>query len=253
MLDRGGSVHAFGEAPHCGNLALSGDAHGADIEPFPNGRGYWVLDGRSAVRAISCPGAAGALGYEVGHDFASRLSPGERPVSMSTLADGSGYWVFTDRGRVLAFGAAGFFGDMSATTLNGPVLDSVATPSGRGYWMVASDGGIFAFGDAAFAGSMGGRRLNQPVMSMAPDPDGRGYWLVASDGGIFAFDAPFHGSMGARRLNQPVTGMVASPGGNGYLMVAADGGAFTFGDVAFHGSLGDRPPAAPVTAIATRP
>ena len=85
---------------------------------------------------------------------------------------------------------------MSAHALNGPVLDSVATPSGNGYYMVASDGGIFTFGDAMFLGSMGGIRLNAPVQSLVPDPDGVGYWLVASDGGVFAFAATFRGSMG---------------------------------------------------------
>ena len=102
----------------------------------------------------------------------------------------NGYWIFTDIGRALPFGARTFLGDMSAVRLNGPVLGSIATPSGHGYYMVASDGGVFSFGDAAFHGSMGGARLNQPVMGLVPDPDNVGYWLVASDGGVFAFDAP---------------------------------------------------------------
>ena len=71
----------------------------------------------------------------------------------------------------LGFGLAEFFGDVSDLTLNGPVIDSVATPTGRGYYMVASDGGIFAFGDAEFRGSMGGVPLNQPVVGLAPTPD----------------------------------------------------------------------------------
>jgi ribosomal protein L24E len=133
-------------------------------------------------------------------------------------------------------------------TLNGPVLDSIPTPSGLGYYMVASDGGIFSFGDARFAGSMGGKRLNAPVQSLVPDPDRSGYWLVASDGGVFAFAAPFRGSMGGKRLNKPVTGMV--PFGNGYLMVGEDGGIFNFSDRAFLGSLGDHPPAHPIVAVA---
>jgi hypothetical protein len=45
------------------------------------------------------------------------------------------------------FGDAAFLGDMSATRLAGPVLDSIATPTGRGYHMVAEDGGIFNFSD----------------------------------------------------------------------------------------------------------
>jgi ribosomal protein L24E len=137
---------------------------------------------------------------------------------------------------------------MSKVALNGPVLDSIPTPSGRGYYMVAADGGIFTFGDAVFLGSMGDKPLNKPVQSLVPDPDGSGYWLVASDGGVFAFDAPFRGSMGAVRLNKPVTGMV--PFGDGYLMVAEDGGIFSFSDKPFLGSLGDHPPARPITSVA---
>ncbi len=137
---------------------------------------------------------------------------------------------------------------MSAVPLNGPVLDSIATPSGKGYYMVASDGGIFAFGDARFFGSMGGAVLNAPVQSLVPDPDRAGYWLVASDGGVFAFGAPFRGSMGGHRLNAPLTGMV--PFGNGYLMVGTDGGIFNFSDLPFLGSLGGAPPADPISSVA---
>ena len=255
MLGFDGQVYVFGDAPHCGNTTVftSIGEYGADIEPFPNGRGYWVLDGRNFVDFIYCDTDAFGYGYATNAFFQDRLVGDERPVSLSAMPDGKGYWVFTDRGRALAFGDAQWYGDMGSTPLNGPILDSVATPSGRGYWMVGSDGGIFSFGDARFYGSMGGQPLNKPVMSMAPDPDGAGYWLVASDGGIFAFDAPFLGSTGDIALNKPISGMVASPTGRGYLMVAEDGGAFTFGDVPFHGSLGSNPPAFPVTSIAVMP
>lgn len=251
MLGYDGVVYAFGQAPHCGNAdVFIPYSYGADIEPFPDGTGYWVLDGENYVDVVYCDTDFFGKGYVSNAFFEDRLIGDEVPVSISSLPDGSGYWVFTDQGRALPFGDAQFFGDMGGVRLKGPILDSVATPSGRGYWMVASDGGIFAFGDAAFSGSMGDQRLNQPVMAMAPDADGQGYWLVASDGGIFAFDAPFYGSMGDVRLNKPVTGMVASPTGRGYLMVGADGGAFTFGDVPFHGSLGASPPSWPITSIA---
>jgi hypothetical protein len=132
--------------------------------------------------------------------------------------------------------------------LNGPVLDSIVTPSGNGYYMVASDGGIFAFGDAKFYGSMGGTPLNASVLSLVPDADGVGYWLVAGDGGIFSFEAPFNGSMGATKLNQPITGMVRF--GAGYLMVGEDGGIFNFSNQPFFGSLGGNPPAYPIVSVA---
>ena len=258
MLGFDGTVYGFGQARTCGNLGITTPAlelhWGADIAATPNGLGYWVLDAAGSVSFFDCgmpPGDAGT--YERGNEFRDQLRAGERAISVSSLPDGTGYWVFTNQGRALPFGRAQWFGDMGAVVLNGPVLGSVATPSGLGYWMVATDGGIFSFGDAQFHGSMGGRPLNRPIMAIAPDPDEHGYWLVAGDGGIFAFDAPFHGSMGGVALNQPVTGMVESPTGAGYLMVAADGGIFAFGDVPFHGSLGESPPFWFVTSVAPVP
>ncbi|HXH24733.1 MAG TPA: hypothetical protein VNI78_05750, partial [Vicinamibacterales bacterium] len=271
MLGLDGIVYPFGSARTCPDI--SGQHHedvhfgfefATDIEATPDGRGYWTLV--TDVRFISfafvgfhhcdylqdLPGLDSNVYRYEGFNLVD-MRDGEHAVSLSALPSGKGYWVFTDRGRVIPFGSAQWYGDMSNVPLNGPILDSVATPTGRGYWMVASDGGIFAFGDAKFYGSMGGTRLNQPVMSMAPDPDGTGYWLVASDGGIFAFSAPFYGSMGSTPLNRPVVGIVASPTGRGYLMVAEDGGIFAFGDVPFHGSLGGSPPLWPIVSVSVVP
>ena len=68
-------------------------------------------------------------------------------LSALSLSD---YWLFTDRGRAIPFGDPGFYGGLPELGLvpNGPVLDSIPTPTGGGYYMVGSDGGIFAFGDA---------------------------------------------------------------------------------------------------------
>jgi hypothetical protein len=250
MLGIDGVVYSFGQAPHCGHAdPFYPYNYAVDIVPFPDNTGYWTVDD-NYVDFHDCSGTFFSKGYIANEFFEGQLRAGETAVSLSATPDGKGYWVFSNLGRVLPFGTAQWYGDMSSVALNGQILDSVVTPSGRGYYMVAEDGGIFTFGDAKFSGSMGGKRLNKPVMSMAPDADGTGYWLVASDGGIFAFDAAFHGSMGAVRLNKPVSGMVASPTGGGYLMVAEDGGVFTFGDVPFHGSLGGRPPAIPIWSIA---
>jgi hypothetical protein len=235
MLQDDGTVYGFG-------AALAGDPIGRPsvaIDHAPRG-GYWVLAADGTVHGRNgAPQHAAAATAE--------LAPGEHAAALSGLPDGSGYWIFTNRGRAIPFGAAEHFGDMSAIPLNGPVVASVATPTGHGYYMIASDGGVFAFGDAAFHGSTGNLRLNQPVVGIAPDPDGAGYWLVAADGGIFAFDATFRGSMGATPLNQAVIGAVAY--GNGYLMVASDGGIFSFSDLEFLGSLGNTPPATPIVDV----
>jgi hypothetical protein len=242
MLSTAGRIYPFGDAPGLGDPAGTLGASAADIEPTRAGTGYWLVDEGGSVYGYNAPYFGGVP--------AGWLRPGETVTSLSTTATGNGYWIFTTAGRVVPRGDAASLGDMSATRLNAPVLDSIPTPSGQGYYMVAGDGGIFAFGDARFAGSMGGQRLNAQVQSLVPDPDGTGYWLVASDGGIFAFDATFRGSMGAARLNAPVTGMVAF--GNGYLMVATDGGIFNFSDQPFAGSLGETALPAPIVAVAAK-
>jgi hypothetical protein len=243
MVGRDGRVYAFGEVVRYGDPAGAlGSARAVDIEATPSAGGYWVLDDQGAIRAY---------GDAVHHGSvrAGQFRPGETATSISVTRSGAGYWVFTTAGRVFTFGDAAFLGDMASGRLNGPVLDSVATPTGKGYYMVASDGGIFTFGDAVFAGSMGGKPLNAGVQSMVPDPDGDGYWLVATDGGLFAFRAPFRGSMGGTPLNRPITGIVGS--GAGYLMVGEDGGIFNYSGRAFYGSLGGNPPSQPIVAVAT--
>jgi uncharacterized delta-60 repeat protein len=245
MLGVDGTVYRFGDAGSYGNAAV-GSAEAVDIERSPSGGGYWIVDNTGRVYPFGDARWFGNIDV-------SRLQAGERVTSLSARRSPEpGYLVFTSKGRVFAFGPEGRNErpGVGHLTLNGPVLDSVVTPSGDGYYMVASDGGIFTFGDAAFHGSMGDRRLNAPVQSLVPDGDGDGYWLVASDGGIFAFRAGFKGSMGATRLNRPVTGMVRA--GTGYLMVGEDGGIFDFsGDpTSFKGSLGATPPARPITSVA---
>jgi myo-inositol-hexaphosphate 3-phosphohydrolase len=242
MVGSDGRVYNFGDAKAYGDVSLAPGAQAVDLEPTPSGNGYWIVDDMGHIFAR---GDARTFGGDVDR---SMLSSTEVITSISATKTGNGYWVFTNLGRAIPFGDAVFYGDMSKTKLNGPVLDSIPTASGKGYYMVGSDGGIFSFGDAVFMGSMGGKPLNKPVQSLVPDGDGSGYWLVASDGGIFAFDAPFKGSMGAIKLNKPVTGMVRY--GDGYLMVGEDGGIFSFSSKKFAGSLGDNPPAKPITSVA---
>jgi hypothetical protein len=242
MVADDGAVYAFGDAPWLGNADPSAGAAAVDLEPTPTSQGYWIVDDAGHVFAF---GDAPWLG----NADPARLTPGERVTSLSGTGSGEGYWIFTDRGRVLPVGDAGHHGDLADVRLNGPVLDSIPTPTGLGYYMVAADGGIFTFGDARFHGALGDVRLNAPVQSLVPSTLTGGYWLVASDGGVFSFGAaPFRGSLGSTKLNRPVTGMV--PFGDGYLMVAEDGGVFTFSDRAFAGSLGSTPPARPVVSVA---
>jgi hypothetical protein len=137
------------------------------------------------------------------------LSPDELPTSLSATPTGAGYLVFTTKGRALTFGDARFQGDMSAVPLNGPVLDSVITPSGLGYYMVASDGGVFAF-EAPFKGSMGFTPLAKPVAGMVRYGDG--YLMVGEDGGLFNFSGlDFLGSLGGSPPARPIVSVAVLP------------------------------------------
>jgi len=160
--------------------------------------------------------------------------------TFDAAAAGAPYWVANPQGAVWNFGTAGFFGDLTGSSLNKPIVGVAPTPTNKGYWLVASDGGIFGFGDARFLGSTGNIKLNQPIVAMTPTPTNNGYWMVASDGGIFAYgDAKFYGSTGGMKLNKPIVAMAATPTNKGYWLIATDGGIFAYGDAQFLGSTGN--------------
>jgi hypothetical protein len=177
--------------------------------------------------------------------------------NVTPTTPGQGYYLFGSDGSLAGFGNdayLNYLGNLSANTLNAPIVGMSTTPSGAGYWMVGADGGVFAYGDAPFYGSTGNLTLNSPIVGMARTPDGRGYWFVAADGGIFAYgDAAFYGSLGGKTLNQPIVGMASTADGNGYWLVAADGGIFAYGDAGFYGSMGGHPLNQPIVGIATDP
>ncbi|MGH8975841.1 MAG: phosphodiester glycosidase family protein, partial [Acidimicrobiia bacterium] len=127
MVGSDGAVYGFGDAAHLGNAPLSGRAQAVDLEPTPTSNGYWIVDDAGHVFTF---GDARWLG----NADAARLVPGEKVTSLSATPSGNGYWIFTSRGRVLPVGDAAHLGDVSSVTLNGPVLDSIPTPSGRGYY-----------------------------------------------------------------------------------------------------------------------
>jgi hypothetical protein len=180
----------------------------------------------------------------------------EIAVGLSVTPSGNGYWVFTNRGRSLAYGDATDFQDIveRGITLNQPMVDAAAAVGTDGVYLVAEDGGVFAFGDAPFFGALPGLvdDLNEPVIGILPSAGG--YQLVATDGGVFSFGTTqFQGSIPGLRpvvtLNAPISAMVNR--GTGYLLVAEDGGVFAFG-TPFSGSLGATGSGAPVTGIAAR-
>jgi hypothetical protein len=165
-----------------------------------------------------------------------------------------GYYQVNAGGKVAHYGDAAFYGDLSGSPLNKPIVGIAPSGSNAGYWLVASDGGIFNFGSAGFFGSAGGINLNKPIVGIAPTVDNAGYWLVATDGGIFSYgDAKCYDSTGSIALNKPVVGMAATPDGKGYWLVASDGGIFAYGDATFFGSTGSIHLNKPVVGMAATP
>ncbi len=159
------------------------------------------------------------------------------PIQSPSVLANPGYYIAANDGGVFTYGSANFYGSLSNTHLNKPIVGITSTPDAKGYWLVASDGGVFSFGDATFYGSTGNMILNKPIVGITSTPDGKGYWLVASDGGVFSFgDATFYGSTGSLTLNKPIVGITATPDGKGYWLVASDGGVFSFGDATYLGS-----------------
>ena len=196
-----GGVFAF-NAPFYGSLgdqALAAPA--TEIEPTPNGKGYYIVLANGRVHTF---GNANHFG-----DMAGK--PLNKPIiGMSVTPTGNGYWLVGEDGGIFNFGDAGFFGSTGNLKLNAPVIDLAPAVDNNGYYLLAKDGGVFTFGSADFKGSTGSMTLNAPVVAMLVNPTGSGYWLAASDGGIFSFGAgaEFLGSMGGTKLNSPVLDLI---------------------------------------------
>jgi titin len=223
-------------------IVLAAGPPGSNLDPTPGVTDSYAVTGLTNGGSYQFSVAATNA---VGNGLPSSLGTPVTPFA--------GYWVATNKGNVIGFGQAGYYGSMAGQTLNKPIVGVAGTPDGLGYWLVASDGGIFAFGDARYFGSTGNLTLNAPIVGMATTPDGLGYWLVASDGGIFAFgDANYYGSMGGKPLNKPIVGMAVGPSGSGYWLVASDGGIFAF-NVPYYGSMGGKPLNKPIVGMAVGP
>jgi hypothetical protein len=238
MVAADGGIFTFGNRQFHGstgdrvlNKPIVGGA--TDVSDY---EGYWIVASDGGVFAFDAD------------FFGSAVEATDSPaVEIEPTPTGKGYWVVTAKGKVLPFGDAKSYGDMSGTPLSQPIIGMSVTASGLGYWLVGQDGGIFTFGDAQFFGSTGATKLNAPVIDLAPTPDNQGYFLVAKDGGVFTFgSADFKGSTGDMKLNAPVIAMLVAPNGAGYWLAATDGGIFTFGAVEYLGSMGGTKLNAPV-------
>ena len=170
----------------------------------------------------------------------------------------SAYYLLSSNGKVLPFGNANYYGDMSY--INGaPNSKAVAIttlPTDTGYYILTQDSGIYTFGSAQFYGSVY-NIPNAPIktpVTMTTTPSGGGYYVLTQDGGVYTFgDAKFYGSL----FNIPSSAIpdrtpiafAVTPDGGGYYIMTTNGAIYTFGDAKFYGSVYNIPNAPNRNAI----
>ncbi|MHB8442983.1 MAG: glycosyl hydrolase family 18 protein [Patescibacteria group bacterium] len=170
----------------------------------------------------------------------------------------SAYYLLSGHGRVLTFGNANYYGDMSYVNgaPNNNAVNIATTASDLGYYILTQDGGIYTFGNAKFYGSVF-NIPNAPVktpVSIVTTPSGNGYYVLTADGGVYTFgDAVFQGSL----YNIPASAVpdrtpvafALTPNGGGYYIVTSNGAVYTFGNAQFHGSVFNIPNAPVKTTV----
>ena len=155
-------------------------------------------------------------------------------VGIAATASGHGYWLFTNKGRVIRFGDADWFGQIFPGLHNGPIVGAAGRRSGTATPWSAPTVPSYAYG---VAGSTGRRRSSgfaEPLVGMAVSTTGSGYWLVAADGGVFAYGVAFRGS--AVAADAP-TIIGAAPFADGYVVVDDQGRVQNFSSAATAPSL----------------
>ncbi len=172
------------------------------------------------------------------HGDASDVALSGSVVDIEDNDPWGGYWMVTDDGQILNFGAADF-GDPSNLNLSQPVV-AMSNSTNSGYWLVAKDGGIFAYGSAGYYGSLPALGISVTnIVDIVARPQGNGYWLLGSDGGVFSFGAAgFYGSLPGLGLSiSDAVSIEVNKTGNGYWIVRSNGSVYSFGAAPFRGSL----------------
>ncbi|MCP3938736.1 MAG: YncE family protein [Actinomycetia bacterium] len=244
IVDEVGEIRSFGGAAQYAPVV------GSPVD-MASGRdgALWVLTGDGVVHTRGVAQNFGDVDIDL-------LAEDEVLAAIEATPSGKGYWVITNRGRVVTRGDADRFDGLGDLELDGAIVGIASSAGGVGGYLVGADGGVFAQGEAPFLGSrrelLTAAEVGNEIVAAVNDRDGLGYWLISSDGGLFAFDAAFLGSvpMALRgfALDEPV--IAATSYGAGVLMLARDGGVFVFSDLPFHGSAKGASESAAV-AIAT--
>jgi len=159
ILARGGRVIPVGDAEHFGGKKGSG-SRWTDLAPTPTGAGYLLF---SAAGEVAAFGDAVHLGDALDAGLDSPVTAG--------LAHGTGgYWLVTERGRILSFGDASIFEPLQLAGPDAALADAAATMTGAGLWLAGEQGKVYERGDAPAL-----RAPQEPTgrfdLGLIPEPD----------------------------------------------------------------------------------
>ena len=159
ILARGGRVFDRGDAEHFGGMRDSG-RRWTDLAPTPTGAGYLLF---SAAGGVAAFGDATLLGDALDAGLNSPVAAG--------IAHGSGgYWLVTERGRILSFGDAPIFEPLQLAGPDAALADAAATTTGAGLWVAGEQGKVYERGDAPAL-----RAPQEPTgrfdLGLIPEPD----------------------------------------------------------------------------------
>jgi hypothetical protein len=197
-----GAVYSFGNGHWYGDARTGTYQDHAGLAPpgapmtgmasTRDGKGYYLTDGFGDVYAF---GDAVYRGSRSGQSIDGTV------IGITTDMATGGYWLYTSKGQVYAFGAPNH-GSAASRTLKTPIVGMAALPDGRGYWLVTRIGTVFGYGvksDGSIA-----KLKHQPVVGMATGAGGKGYYLFASDGGVFSLRTKFYGSGSNKWHNETI-------------------------------------------------
>lgn len=218
----------------------------------PQAAGYWMLRNNGQVFAFGDARRKklNSTSPNYGSPTYGGAASNVNAIAINGLPSGGmGYWVMWSNGRVMAYGAAEWYGDLAHQQLH--ARDFAPTPSGQGYWILTQNGNVHAFGDAVDHGGVAvtGSNYAQSIESHPTDPDG--YWIMKEEGQVTAV-----GSLSTYSIN-PVLGGGTPSGtapygialqrdeyftrirrtstGDGYWIVSGSGKVRGFGDAGHYG------------------
>ena len=185
LVTKSGLVFAFGTAQIHGHAkGRIGSDPIVAVESSFSGRGYLMVTARGRVHAF---------GDSQQFGDAPR---GTRIRDLAVTHHGRGYWLLTDDGTALPFGAARFDLSLRSVSMGSGVTSFAPSTNGRGFWAVRRNGEVAGYAVEPFGGlhrySSTSGRYGARLRAV---PSGRGYYVLTNDGLVFPFGtARNHGS-----------------------------------------------------------